>query len=277
MRLLLTLSTLLLLSGCQLTGTFTTGYQVPGRIEAHSLDRTVAVVPFEEARPPRLYSTSGRLFLTYVPLLPYVTLPFERLDESVRKQSESIEKGGRGITVGAAQSVAPPFEEYTYPRSFPRAIADDLNASGLFREVRFVEADGTGGFDYVLRGTVRESPLRNTATSFGLGMVGVLLWIIPIPMQKTSASVTVDLELTDAASGAVVWRRSLESDVSRLATMYSSAIVYGRGGAFSFNLLPPPSDAQVDRNSLFSWHFEALRRGMVEARTDLAAKLAASE
>jgi hypothetical protein len=266
---------LLLGTACQLTATFTTGYQLPGRISEQSLGRSVAVVPFEEARPPRLYTTSGRLFLTYVPLLPWVTLPFERLDESVEKQSESIEKGGRGITAGAAQSVAPPFEEYSYPRSFPRAIADDLNASGLFREVRFVEADATGGFDYVLRGVVRESPLRNSATSFGLGMAGVLLWIIPVPMQKTSASVVVDLELTEVASGEVVWRRSLDSDVARYATMYSSAIVYGRGGAFSFNLLPPPSDAKVDRHSLFSWHFEALRRGMLDARTDLAAALAA--
>jgi hypothetical protein len=59
--------------------------------------------------------------------------------------------------------------------------------------------------------------------------------------------------------------------------MYSSAMIYGRGGAFSFNLLPPPSDAKVDRHSLFSWHFEALRRGMLEARPDLAAALAGSE
>jgi hypothetical protein len=266
---------LLLASGCQLTATFTTGYEMPGRVAERSLDRSVAVVPFEEARPPRLYTTSGRMFLTYVPLLPWVTLPFERLDESVRKQSESIERGGRGITAGATQSVAPPFEEYTYPRSFARTIADDLQASGVFREVRFVEDEGASGFDYVLRGVVRESPLRNSTTSFGLGMAGVLLWIIPVPMQKTSASVTVDLELADAASGAVVWKRSLESDVSRYATMYSSAIVYGRGGAFSFNLLPPPSDAKVDRHSLFSWHFEALRRGMSDARTDLAAAVAA--
>jgi hypothetical protein len=274
MRLIATLTALVFLSGCQLTPTFTTGYQIPERLSVQSVDRSMAVVPFEEARPPRLYTTAGHLFLTYVPLLPYVSSPFERVDESVRKQSDSIAAGGRGITMGAAQGVAPPYEEYTYPRSFARAIADDLDASGLLREVRFVEADAASGFDYVLSGSVRESPLRSTATSFGLGMVGVLLWFIPVPMQKTSASVTVDLTLTDTHSGQAVWTRLLESDVSRYATMYSSAMVYGRGGAFSFNLLPPPSDAKVDRHSLFSWHFEALRRGMLEARTDLAAKLA---
>jgi hypothetical protein len=51
-------------------------------------------------------------------------------------------------------------------------------------------------------------------------------------------------------------------------------MIYGRGGAFSFNVMPPPADSQVDRFSLFSWHFEALRRGMLDARGDLAATLA---
>lgn len=277
MRTLSAFTVLVFLSACQLTPTFTTGYQLPERLSVQTLDRSLAVVPFEEARPPRLYTTAGRLFLTYVPLLPYVSSPFERLDESVKKQSDSIAAGGRGITMGAAQGVAPPFEEYNYPRSFARAIADDLAASGLFRDVRFVEADSTSGFDYILSGSVRESPLRSTATSFGLGMAGVLLWFIPVPMQKTSASVTVDLTLTDAQDGRAIWTRTLESDVSRYATMYHSAMIYGRGGAFSFNLLPPPSDAKVDRHSLFSWHFEALRRGMLEARTDLAAALAKAD
>jgi hypothetical protein len=277
MRSIVALAALLVLFGCQLTPTFTTGYQVPERLPGKTLDRSLAVVPFDEARPPRLYTTTGRLFLTYIPLLPYVSSPFERLDESVKKQSDSIAAGGRGMTLGADQSVAPPYDQYTYPRSLPRAIADDLAASGLLREVRFVEADAVSGFDYVLSGSVRESPLRQTATSFGLGIVGVLLWFIPVPMQKTSASVTIDLTVTDARSGRTVWSRSLEGDVSRYATMYSSAMIYGRGGAFSFNLLPPPSDAKVDRHSLFSWHFEALRRGMLGARSDLAAALAEVE
>jgi hypothetical protein len=55
----------------------------------------------------------------------------------------------------------------------------------------------------------------------------------------------------------------------------SSAMVYGRSGAFSFNLEPPPSDAGVDNRSLFGWHFAALRKAMLDARQDLAATLAA--
>lgn len=277
MRVVAAISAVVILTACQLTPTFTTGYQIPGPAAGQSLDRSVAVIPFEEQRPPREYSSAGRLFLTYVPLLPWVSMPFERIDESVKRQSEEIDKGGRGITSGAAQSVAPPYDQYTYPRSIPRAIADDLNGAHLFREVRFVDADATGGFDYVLRGTVRESPLTSTATSYGLGMAGVLLWILPIPMQKTSASVSVDMTLTDSQTGQIVWERSLESNVSRMATMYNSAMIYGRGGAFSFNLIQLSDDAKVDRFSLFSWHFEALRRGMIDARVDLASSLAGAK
>jgi hypothetical protein len=94
-------------------------------------------------------------------------------------------------------------------------------------------------------------------------------------MAKTSAGVTVDLTLTDTDGGAVIWQHTLTSEISRVVNLYtSSAMVYGTGGGFSFNLIPPPADSQVDPHSLFSWHFEALRRAMNEAKPELAAALA---
>lgn len=69
-----------------------------------------------------------------VPLLPWVSLPYERIDESVRKISTPIERHGRGMTLGADVEPAPDYEQYTYPASFARAIAEDLAASGLFEE-----------------------------------------------------------------------------------------------------------------------------------------------
>jgi len=260
--------------GCQLTPTFTTGYYIHREaLRAQPIQASLAVKRFEEVRPERVYTTQGRVFLTYVPLLPYVSLPFERLDESVKIQSDDIKVSGGGITAGAAQNVAPDFEEYTYPVSIPRAIAADLDTSGLFSKVSYVGAGATDGYRYVMTGSVRQSPLHETVTSYGLGMAGVLLWILPIPMQKTSASVTVDMTLTDTATNAAIWHDSIGGEVSRIATMYTSAMVYGSRGAFSFNLIPPPEDARVDHRSLFSWHFEALRRAMDRAKPGLAAVL----
>jgi hypothetical protein len=262
-------------AGCQITPTFTTGYYVyQETLRPQPIQSSLAVKRFEEARPDRLYTKQGRMFLTYIPLLPYVSLPFERLDESVNIQSNSIKTSGSGITAGASQNVAPDFEEYTYPASVPRAIAADLDATGLFDKVVYVGTEATDSYRYVLSGQVRESPLHETVSSYGLGMGGVLLWFLPIPMEKTSAGIVVDLTLTDTATDTVIWNDTIESEVSRLITLYnSSAMVYGRSGAFSFNLIPPPSDSQVDQKSLFSWHFEALRRAMQDAKPKLAAAL----
>lgn len=263
-------------AGCQITPTFTTGYYVyQEALRPQPIQSSLAVKRFKEARPERLYSTQGRLFLTYIPLLPYVSLPFERLDESVKIQSDSIKASGSGRTVGASQNVAPDIEEYIYPVSIPRSIAADLNASGLFNKVVYVGTDATdNSYRYVLSGQVQESPLQDTVTSYGLGMAGVLLWLLPIPMKKTSASITVDMTLTDTATNTVVWHDTIKSEVSRIVTLYnSSAMVYGRSGAFSFNLIPPPSDSQVDHRSLFSWHFEALRRAMQDSKPKLAESL----
>ncbi len=263
------------LVSCQLAPTFTTGYEIASvPRDRAALRGSLAVLRFREERPPRFYNTQGRMFMTYIPLLPYVTLRWERLDESMRIQSDAIEKKGRGMTLGSPQPVAPRFDEYHYPESFPRAIAKDLEAAGLFSSVAYVGEESAEGHEYRLSGTLRETPLRYSVTSFGLGIFGVLLWLLPIPMAKTTGGLVLDLELVDQSTGAVIWRRTISSEIDRYLTLYtSSAMIYGRGGAFSFNLVPPPSDSKVDRHSLFSWHFEALRRGMLEAKDDLARSL----
>jgi hypothetical protein len=264
----------ILLCGCQLTPTFTTGYWYDrAALRPAPVAGALAVRRFEEERPPRKYSTAGRIFLTYVPLLPYVTQPFERLEESVRMISEEIRVGGRGMTLGANPGVAPEYDGYVYTASMARAIAEDLGASGLFTEVVYVGDEPPGVRRFELRGALRESPIERYTTSYGLGMAGVLLWILPVPIGKTTSEVAVDLTLTDRNSGAVLWQHTLDGRVSALFTMYNRALVYGRAGGFSFQLHRPPGDAQVDRQSLFGWHFEALRRAMAAAKPDLARAL----
>jgi len=261
----------MLASGC-VTPTFTTGYR-PGPQLVPSRQRgTLAVQQFTEARPPREYSTQGKMFMTYIPLLPWVSLPFERFDEDVALMSDEIK------SAGARRPIAPPLREFEYPVSIPRAIAEDLAASGLFQDVRYVGGGPTTDYRFVLSGAVQASPLVETATSYGLGFAGVLLWPLALPMQKQTAAVTVALTLTDTTSGAVIWTDTLHSEVSRIATMYSTTLDYGNGGIFTFSMLPLPSDAPgVDRNSLFSWHFAALRQAMEVDKPKLAAALAGGQ
>jgi hypothetical protein len=264
------------LVGCQLTATFTTGYEVDRvALRAQPINSSLAVKRFEEARPPRLYTLAGKLWMTCIPFIPYVTMPFERIDESVRIQSRRIGTSGRGTPFGARQDVAPDFEQYAYPASIARAIAEDLGATGLFASVVYVGDEPAAEHRYHLTGEVSASPLRVSASSYGLGPIGVYLWFLALPYEKTTASTTVDLTLTDTNTGEIVWRDSIESEISRVVTLYTgSAMVYGPGGGWSFSVVPPPSDSRVDRRSLFSWHFESLRRAMMKAKPSLAEALA---
>ena len=54
---------LFLVSGCQLTPTFTTGYKTTMiHPEKAPIFTSLAVTSFDEARPPRIYSTQGKIF-----------------------------------------------------------------------------------------------------------------------------------------------------------------------------------------------------------------------
>jgi hypothetical protein len=200
-------------------------------------------------------------------------MPYERIEESIQIQSDHIQAGGRGITLGAKQNVAPEYDLYYYPNSFARAIADDLAQTGVFKEVKYSADPSTKG-DLELTGVVNATPINKACTSYMLGLPGVLLWFLPIPMAKTTATIDVDLILRETASDQILWQGKLDERVKRYITLYTaSAMVYGRSGAFSFNLETPPRKSQVDRHSLFSWHFEALRRSMDNVKPQMISAL----
>jgi hypothetical protein len=267
------------LSGCQLAPTFTAQYKITSdKLLQPPRQGTLAVSRFTESRPPRQYTSAGKLFMVYVPLIPYVSFPYERMDETVKKISDDIATRGGGMrTIFGPAPVAPKFEAYSYPLSFARTVAEDLNESGLFQKVVFTDQDvitDSEQYPYHLSGQISESPFRRSATSYCLGLPGVLLWFLPIPMAKITGGVTVELTLTDTRTHQVIWTQKIEKEITRYITLYtSSAMIYGRSGAFSLNVEPPPGDSQVDDRSLFSWNFEALRRGVAEAKPAIARAL----
>lgn len=260
-----TMLLVLAIQGCTIKANLNTGYRPePATLRQAPLPDALAVQRFREERPPRVYSTGGRGFLTYVPFIPYVALPFERVDESAVKAGTE------------ANLSMPPFEEFTYPASMARAIAEDLEASGVFRAVRYVGDGPTDGYRYVLSGVLRATPVEKDLTSYGLGMAGVLLWFLPIPAGQIWTSVTLDLTLTDTATGERVWQSTLDHEYSKWITLYTSVPSLVYGGASSFDFVQLPSSARVDRDSLFSWNFEVLRQAMSSARGEIATAVSRS-
>ena len=251
------------LAGCPVNARLTTGYRTAAAaLRPAPINASLAVQRFDDQRPPRLYSTQGRALVAMVPLVPYVSLPFERIDETAKLQSKS-----------GAEPTAPEFEQYAYPASFARAIAADLAASGLFKEVIYTGQNGAAGYRYVLDGALLETPLVESKTCYLLGLPTCYIDFLGVPSIKATARVKVQLRLKDTASGESIWSRTIEGQASELYNdAYSSPILYGPS-VFSFVTPIPPADWPVDDRSIFAFHFEALRRAMGDAKPDLAAAL----
>ena len=71
----------------------------------------------------------------------------------------------------------------------------------------------------------------------------------------------------------MLWRHTVRGEVSRILTLYTSRGTRYGPHVMSLDMVYVPRDAGVDRDSIFAWNFEALRRGMGEARLDLARTL----
>ncbi|MGH9897108.1 MAG: hypothetical protein ACREA0_34955, partial [bacterium] len=108
-----------------------------------------------------------------------------------------------------------------------------------------------------------------------LGPVGVLLWILPIPLGSTTADVKADLRMLDP-NGNVVWEDELEGRGRRMYTMYNA------GGAPVSSVARleikhyGDNDEGVDGDSLWAYHASATRSGMEPVKKSLAAFLSGS-
>jgi len=262
--------------GCAYVPTTQLDYDPAGPKSQSPAPLTLAVVPFDEARLPlNMSSEMAHLFLTYIPGLPYVEIPYERLDEY-------------RLLVLASQRKAAPQDE-AFPIALSRAVARDLRGSGLFREVRDIaSAADAGDADLVLGGSLRSTELDVYATSYMLGMPGVALWVLPIPCASTAATIQIDLSLR-TPKGQEVWSFPVKARASHMFTLYNEwgAEVVSpspRAKRRYPDSLPTddPSihgdleikrygsnDLGIDGDSLWAYHAEALRAGMEPAKASL--------
>ena len=251
-----------LLGGCTYIPTRSLAYR-PIRVSSPAVAErgVLGVRAFREARPPRAYpSLFGNLFLTYIPLIPYVRVEYERLDES--DQVHKLETGRFWD------------ENDAFTHLLMGAVAADLSASGFFSEVRVIgEGPPPLDVDYVLAGSLDSTKFNLYTTSYMLGAAGVLLWFLPIPMGKQVGEVELALNLHDR-SGAVVWSDRLSGSGSRIYTMWN-----GGGAAISSRYSLEikrygKNDEGIDGDSIWAYYASALRSGMGEVKESLASFLA---
>lgn len=265
-RMLCVVVALSLLPGCSYTPTRNFAY-TPAPVLSDASQKTHGVLVVQklgEARSERTYPNSmGNLFKTYIPLLPNVSMSYERLDESdVMTQKEKA---------GAVE------EASDFKVSVSKSMADDLRSTGLFKEVRYIgDQPVPSDADLVLGGDLNTTALDTTYTSYCLGMVGVILWFLPIPIARTTGHVEASLKMTDP-SGKEVWSYQLKGKSKRTYTMYNSA---GKAisSVYSLEIKRYGKNTEgVDGDSFWAYHASALRTGMVDVKKSLFQKMSTTK
>ena len=223
-----------------------------GSSNVNKINGTLVVKDLIDDRPPRQFTQPfGKIWLTYAPLLPYVTMSYERLDETYDL--------GRNVKTRSLASIT------------TESIANDIRSLGVFKNVEYIgDKNIPSDAEYVLSGKYISSEFETHITSFCLGMPGVLLWFLPIPIGNTVGKIDLTLDLKTSA-GKELWTYNIKNEASKLYTLYNSG-----GLVITKTLQISPygsNDEGIDGNSIFSYYTAALRLGMVDAKKSLLQKL----
>jgi len=178
-----------------------------------SVDKSIAVVPFEDGR---MYNganrtTSTSLLVNLIPLVPYTTGKVSHPEVVYNTSVVAI-----GENVKAAGTMA---------NALPKILANHLHRSRRFSKAAFVEyaeVKGSHDYDYVLRGTLANSTVTATRLSYCLGPAAVVPYLLGAPMVHYSAELTVDWQLYDASGQPVGAKQTatLEAPIEKCTALY---------------------------------------------------------
>lgn len=88
---------------------------------------------------------------------------------------------------------------------FAKAAAEELHASGLFKETMSAPHRSEG--DLVLYGEILSTHLYATGLSYGVSILAPVLWLIGFPLGTISNDLVIEFQLEDRVTGAVLWHK----------------------------------------------------------------------
>ena len=106
------------------------------------------------------------------------------------------------------------------PRDFAKAIVSELQHAGIFSSVALADSVREKP-DLILSGTLRSTNWKRTLTTYGLGPVGPLFWVLGAPMGSATNTVSMDLQLTPANDPSrILWQFTMRFENKHLIGVY---------------------------------------------------------
>jgi hypothetical protein len=167
----------------------------------------LVVLPFKDSRPD---SNTNAEALALIPLMPYgwCDLSFP-------------EAGGPSYCFplnGFVQKKIQP-QQFKPKEDFARGAAEELRASGLFKEVVF--SPHPSEEDLVLYGKVTSTRYYRTLVTYGLSFVGLWLQLFGVPAGTFTNELAIEFQLGDRVTGAVLWHKNYQDSYKTTYWVYN--------------------------------------------------------
>lgn len=107
------------------------------------------------------------------------------------------------------------------PNDFAQSIAAEFNQAQIFSSVNFAKDEGQQPADLAFRGRLRSTDWNRSLTTYGFGPVGVVFWMLGLPMSKTTTALELDLRLTPLNDPSkVLWNMTMDFEGKQLDGPY---------------------------------------------------------
>lgn len=154
-----------------------------------SIPARLVVLPLEDLRGTEV---KDEYWKVAIPLVPHGVASYDRPE-----------------TVVEPEQVDELF--FNPPKDFARALADEIQEANIFSTVVFAEGQTPPPGDYVLRGRLHSTRWERRLTTYLLGPLGTVLWMVGLPMGETTTQVEMDLRLSPAGDPSkVLWSFAME-------------------------------------------------------------------
>jgi hypothetical protein len=204
--LLLGIFTLLIFGGCssQRVWTYTANPYVK---TVPLVDKSVAVPPLADNR---IKENSNLTALAYIPIMP------------VGWMHLNTPEGGQ-------MHIASGLWLFRPPEDIGKAIAEEINNSGIFKEAFFTNRASEG--DLTLRGNLKSTYYSGSIITYCMSIYGVYLWFIGFPAGTYGNDLEISFELAESATGKVLWNETYKKEFSK--TFW----IYAPGADFRYDVL----------------------------------------
>jgi hypothetical protein len=157
------------------------------------------VLPFEDSRGT---GVKEEYWKATIPLVPYGETRYQR-PETVKNPEE--------VDV----------VRFDPPKDFAQSIAAELDQANIFSSVDFAQNEDQQPADLAFRGRIRSTDWNRRLYTYLLGPVGVVFWMLGLPMSETTTALELDLRLTPLNDPSkALWNMTMDFEGKQLDGPY---------------------------------------------------------